>query len=139
MTRDEILAKWDSLTPRERDVWIAKEIFNARICTRDDVRNFVVIGEFGENDIRPLNGGWKNCGWRQTEKKAWEDIPRYSTDIAAAWEVEEEIDKLYLRVAYCQALQIVVRNNNDYVTMFDYVHASPADRCKAALLAVMEG
>jgi len=67
-----------------------------------------------------------------------EDKP-YSTDITAAWEVEEEINKRNLRVAYCQALQMVIRSQKDYVTTFDYVHASPADRCKAALLAVMEG
>jgi hypothetical protein len=67
-----------------------------------------------------------------------EDKP-YSTDITAAWEVEEEINKRNLRVAYCQALQMVIRSQKDYVTTFDYVHASPADRCKAALLAVMDG
>jgi len=67
--------------------------------------------------------------------------PRWSPsmNIYAAWEVEEEINKRNLRVAYCQALQIVIRSQKDYVTTFDYVHASPADRCKAALLAVMEG
>jgi hypothetical protein len=66
------------------------------------------------------------------------DYFRPSTDTAAVWEVEEEIDKRNLRVAYCQALQIVIRSQKDYVTTFDYVHATPEQRCKAALLAVME-
>lgn len=62
---------------------------------------------------------------------------RPSEDISTAWrDVEAEIDKRNLRSAYCQALQVVLHNKKDYVTMFDYVHASPADRCKAALLAV---
>lgn len=63
----------------------------------------------------------------------------YSTDISAAWEVEKEMDRRNLRVAYTQALQLVIRSRKEYATMFDYVHASPADRCKAALLVVTLG
>jgi len=65
--------------------------------------------------------------------------PAYSTEAALAWEVEKEMVRRNLRVAYTQALQLVIRSRKEYATMFDYVHASPADRCKAALLVVTLG
>lgn len=61
----------------------------------------------------------------------------YSSDISAAWEVEEQIKKLRLHAAYVSALKQVLVRTGEYVGMFDYIHANPEQRCKAALLAVL--
>lgn len=63
----------------------------------------------------------------------------YSKMISAAWEVEEKIKELRLHVKYCQALKEVVISTGEYVGLFDYIHATPEQRCKSALLAVLEG
>lgn len=62
----------------------------------------------------------------------------WSTRISAAWEVEEKIKTLRLHVEYSQALRQVVMSTGEYVGLFDYIHATPEQRCKAALLAVLE-
>lgn len=63
MIRDQIIAKWRAMTPRERDAWIAEAIFG-----------YETYGEFYEpNGIRIL-------------------IPRYTEDIIAAWSVVKAAD-----------------------------------------------
>lgn len=116
MTRDEILAMKPG---RELDALVMRTVFKAE---KKDIGDECYW-------VSEVNG----------EEVCW---PRWfspSTDIAAAWEVEEEIEIQNKRVAYCQTLKIVLYSKDEYVGMFDYVHASPADRCKAALLAVMDG
>ncbi|WP_339317942.1 hypothetical protein [Paenibacillus sp. FSL R10-2734] len=60
-----------------------------------------------------------------------------STNISAAWEVEDQIKKLRLHAAYVSALKQVLVRTGEYVGMFDYIHANSEQRCKAALLAVL--
>lgn len=66
-----------------------------------------------------------------------DDVPDFSTRLSAAWEVEEQIHKKRLNVEYCSALKQVVAAKGEYVGLFDYIHATPEQRCKAALLAVL--
>lgn len=77
--------------------------------------------------------------WMDGEAVAYE-VEEFnpSIDISAAWEVEEQIKTLRLHVEYCQALRKVVMSKGEYVGLFDYIHATPEQRCKAALLAVLE-
>ena len=70
-------------------------------------------------------------------------IPRYSTDIAAAFEAEEiAIEKD--PAMYVHALASVVFGYNQVQDISDIkklcllIHATPEQRCKAALLAVMD-
>ncbi|MDN8590953.1 hypothetical protein Q0V21_19525 [Paenibacillus sp. 11B] len=63
---------------------------------------------------------------------------RYSSDMSKAWEVEKKIKELRLQAKYCEALKRVVIGTGEYVGMFDFIHATPAQRCKAALLAVLD-
>jgi hypothetical protein len=65
-------------------------------------------------------------------------IPRYSTDIAEAWEVEERIATFWrMTLPYTDALKHLCKiSENDVPMTFDLVHASPYLRCQAALLAV---
>jgi hypothetical protein len=55
-----------------------------------------------------------------------------STNIAAAWEVEEMIYEKGLAEKYITNLILITGS-----TGFHLVHATPEQRCKAALLAVM--
>ncbi|WP_211749907.1 hypothetical protein [Paenibacillus sp. Marseille-Q4541] len=66
-------------------------------------------------------------------------VKPYSTDISAAWEVEEQIKELGLTVEYTGSLKQVVLGTGEYVGMFDFIHATAEQRCKAALLAVIGG
>ena len=130
MTRDEVLAMKPG---RELDALVAEKVMGWRKKTLPGGGGgFTAWVDENEKVMKLIS----NSTMSETCYRC--DYFRPSTDIAAVWEVEEEIDKRNLRVAYCQALQIVIRSQKDYVTTFDYVHASPADRCKAALLAVME-
>jgi len=129
MTRDEILAM---KLGRELDELVIRHIMNIPIVESVDL--------FSQE---PFPAAWwvEDEGWYIADERD-EDGLIYmpfnpSEDIAAAWEVEEEIERQNKRVAYCQALKIVLYSKDEYVGMFDYVHASPADRCKAALLAVI--
>jgi len=130
MTRDEVLAMKPG---RELDALVAEKVMGWRKKTfPGGGGGFTAWVDENEKVMKLIS----NSTMSETCYRC--DYFRPSTDTAAVWEVEEEIDKRNLRVAYCQALQIVIRSQKDYVTTFDYVHASPADRCKAALLAVME-
>ncbi|KAF6630670.1 hypothetical protein H6F38_14680 [Paenibacillus sp. EKM208P] len=68
----------------------------------------------------------------------WRECLAYSLEISSAWEVEEKIKELRLQAKYCIALKQVVIGTGEYVGMFDYIHATPEQRCKAALLAVLD-
>lgn len=63
----------------------------------------------------------------------------YSSNISDVWQVEEQIKKVSLTVEYTGALKQVVLSSGEYVGMFDFIHATPEQRCKAALLAVIGG
>ncbi|MEC0211861.1 hypothetical protein P4H70_23240 [Paenibacillus ehimensis] len=70
-------------------------------------------------------------------------VPQYSTDIsAAAMEVEAKVLSMddETKVRYMQALwdvlNITVGEEDHWVNILKMVHASAADRCRAALLAI---
>lgn len=64
-------------------------------------------------------------------------LPYYSSDIAAAWEMEAEIERRGLIEPYGYALEDLVgcRGGPAY-NMWAAAHASPLQRCQAALKAV---
>lgn len=62
----------------------------------------------------------------------------YSTSIADAWLAEERIAELKLKKQYVEALQEIVGTRRDIVlkfTIWALVHATPEQRCLAALKA----
>ena len=70
--------------------------------------------------------------------------PYYSTDISAAWQVEERMKELELMKDYADELAFLVLHPLGYdisamEQVFAAAHASPEIRCKAALLAKLEG
>ncbi|KAA1180677.1 BC1872 family protein [Paenibacillus sp. B2(2019)] len=108
--------------------------------TLDEITAEIACGR----KVRMLNEVTNNSFKPQYDKKVIDEgagryniIPRYSTDISAAWEVEERIKEMAIDAPlyigyYMTELQLIVGNKG-----FDMVHATPEQRCKAALLAVM--
>jgi len=76
---------------------------------------------------------WWNEGWAMS-------VAPYSTDITAAWQVEEKIEELKLKTRYVQALLsgmlvMDIEINSDEETWWLLAHASPLDRSRAAIKA----
>ena len=70
--------------------------------------------------------------------RIWE-TPRYSTDIAAAWEMEEEVQRQGLHFAYGLILSTMVcAVMPDNIHSYHLAHAAPGMRCRAALMTVRE-
>lgn len=136
LTRDQVLA----MEPMEVGLAVAEHIFKAKVIGKEGCpESRLLIGHFGYNSWQPLSGErWQNASWRNSDERAWLDCPRYGESISAAWEVEEKIKELRLQAKYCEALKQVVIGTGEYVGMFDYIHATPEQRCKAALLAVLD-
>lgn len=92
---------------------------------------------FGWTKYREKEDGTFAC-WVTPEGKQWTypssgRLPRYSTDISAAWEVEEKIKVMSIDVVRQYVSNIYEVSGHGFVA----IHASPEDRCKAALLAVL--
>ena len=76
-------------------------------------------------------GDWAEC--------ADEIVPYYSSEIQAAWEVEEEIERRGLQEQYGKAMDDLLESPfvpTSYFNFLDLLHASPEIRCRAALIAV---
>jgi hypothetical protein len=78
MKRDEIIAKWDAMKPRERDVWVAEAVFGYTIGRERRINGLLFV--------------YKNVGIRQS-------LPYYTTDLSAAWTVFE-LNGTYGNVGY---------------------------------------
>lgn len=68
-------------------------------------------------------------------------MPRYSTDIAAAFSVEDRIAEMGHADDYTVRLHLLVANSikDRAFRMFDVVHATPEQRCRAALATISKG
>jgi len=95
--------------------------------------------------------------WYEPESRLWKpvdsttNLPRYSSNIVAAWEVVERLHELGYNLAiYCQRkgaqdegveVHVGKGDYNDNVVWPPVHHANTAPKamCYAALLAVMEG
>lgn len=69
MTRDEIIAKWDGMAPRERDAWVEEVVFGGKVVAVADDDDFHVE--------LPSAGGIM----------AYIILPYYTRDISASWTV----------------------------------------------------
>jgi hypothetical protein len=76
MTREQIIAKWDAISPRERDAWVAEVVFD-----RPNVRPY--RGRFVFDNVGYIGG--KPIG----DVMGVVDVDDYTTDISAAWTVFE--------------------------------------------------
>ena len=67
---------------------------------------------------------------------AWYAVRFYSIDIAAAWDMEEEIQRRGLYAEYGEAMSVLLDSPFVTASYYDFLHASPELRCRAALAAV---
>lgn len=142
MTKEEIM----QLEGRELDKAVAKIIFEGRTITKQSRlsdRTMYLLVSGRPEEMKPFGKGKTiiTAWWRLSEEEAWQKCPYYSSDISAAWEVEEVIAGMgHPEICrYMRTLAEVTGHKLDYLLgAFKIAHASPSDRCKAALLAVME-
>ena len=71
-----------------------------------------------------------------TRQMAIWDGPHYSTDIAAACDMEEEIQRRGLVAEYGEAMSVLLDSPFVTASYYDFLHASPELRCRAALSCV---
>ena len=124
---------WDTLSERERDALVAEKVVG-----------YVVTGPREGGNVRwvqpPAGEQWQSGGERVLEKTC----PRYTTDIAAAWEVIEKMKSL--------GWQVLMDNKNEidepgWWVCFEqweprqrhasvFMRTAPAAICYAALSAL---
>jgi len=144
MTRDEILAMKPG---RELTKLVAIHVMKYQIYHYDKDRKencyYMLVDEEG-NAVTDEIG--LHAGERKTEEEAWDDCPKFSEDITAAWEAEAKIAELGLADGYCNELFRICWTDrggkNDHAgivaSLWYLVHATSEQRCKAALLAKLE-
>lgn len=81
-------------------------------------------------------GDWDRCCGTEDRKRI--GLPRFSTDISAAMEVEGRIEAAGLEGTYAEALGKITAAEcaNGKSETFALIHATPEQRCRAALQAV---
>ena len=98
-----------------------------------------VMGWKSENHSRTLHdpqAGPSWCGPDGAPRQRGDWSP--STSLADAWEMEEEIARRRMMIAYTDALKReCMASENDVPMTFDLVHADPVLRCRAALKAML--
>ncbi|MCC3381936.1 hypothetical protein ACFQ5D_18065 [Paenibacillus farraposensis] len=72
MNRDEVIAKWNSMQPRERDAWVAEEVMGLTVV----------------REKRPYGKVWVRAA---DEPGAMNNLPVYSTGMGATWKVLERV------------------------------------------------
>ena len=65
---------------------------------------------------------------------SWEVLP-FTESVEMAYRVEERIKELGLEGLYVRSLKELL-GTKTFTTMFDFIHASPRERCLAALTAI---
>ncbi|SLJ98298.1 MULTISPECIES: BC1872 family protein [unclassified Paenibacillus] len=65
-------------------------------------------------------------------------IPEYSGQIEDAWDVEEALKDVRVRTRYTNRLLRIILAEKGECDQYDLMHATPEQRCKAALLAVLD-
>lgn len=93
---------------REIDYLIAENIFNRKIC-RDSRRldlsyndGIGIKWKIGDPKVLVTNEVWNSC-FSKTSGFNWglETVPNYSTNIADAWRIVEEVWPKYFRLEWC--------------------------------------
>ena len=115
------------------DRLIAEKLFGMYVYHYDKDRAEHCYWCLMNADCSPVVFGWDE-GLRSTEAQAWADVPKYSTNIAHAWEVVEKMKSLG------HALFQLQQWSDGWVATFDHRKPGCADTaplaiCTAALAA----
>lgn len=125
---------------RELDVRVAKALgYTVYHYDKDYAKNCYYQLFDGDGGPVVYTNGWRD-GERKTEEEAWNDVPRFSTDLAAAWAlVEYLIDNQMDTEVHCTRAQ---RNYFVLVHIIggrkirEYADTAPEAICKAFLAAL---
>lgn len=132
--RERIFAKWDSLTPRERDEWIASAIFGAEpvVNKHNGYVKWWIADSSEKYGVRRVPDSW-------TEQTP----PSFTTDITHAWTLAEHNGYFggvsYMGVEY--RAEIWSRWGEEGAGVHEYASgdSAPEAICLAALLAKIIG
>jgi len=79
--------KWTEMTPRERDALVAEKVFGNKVSWFS-----LHVNSLGYEENLPDKDG--DCPMQlMLADGEWSTIPKYTTDISAAWEVMEKMRK----------------------------------------------
>lgn len=77
------MKRWSEMTVRERDAMVHQHVFGF------DMVGFVTPKGYARNS-------WVK---EEENRTTWIDVPEYSTDISAAWEIVERLDAQRIRLS----------------------------------------
>lgn len=146
MKREELYSEWDNLTNLERNAWVAKDVMGWEVISEHEDLKRKQSSDYKEGyGIVALYGNHYTARTRGRSFQ-WNPV----AEISAAWKMEEKVMGSH-RIRYAYALAEVLANSrinnpdalDHFVTAWSdnllaMIHATPEQRCKAALLAVLE-
>lgn len=133
---------WAALKPRDRDALIAEQVMGweklpaPKYRLPDESVVELFVGDFyfhADNGSRFMYWPWPMHFYPN------QLVPEFSTQVAAAHEVEDEIERRELKCSYVTELLIILGHytmRGDFNEYWDLVRATPEQRCLAALRAV---
>jgi len=133
MNREQIIAKWNTLTPRERDAWVAKVIMRYEwyVPDYDEPTGWYMQTPHTDTFADFIFTG-KGADWSPT------------TDISSAWTIVEYLRKYWLvQIRDCDVFGWVIDllSDSEYRTDIGGIHAQKVEEaiCLAAILAKLNG
>jgi len=148
LTRKEILSM---KAGSELEILVAEKVMGWRRWTCSDY-DFKIADLFPPDTTIGQHGTWTMQNLPFAEY-AGVLVPQYSRSIDVAFAVENEIAKRFLMIDYIRELRNLVmtpgqidakfhwdidEDTTNLLHIWRFTHATPEQRCKAALLAIME-
>jgi hypothetical protein len=126
---------------REFDAWIAEHIMGWKWATLNPETYRELTGKRSLVEPDFEDDKYYVCCSKDLPRASYwyKDFPYYSTDLSAAHQMEERIKELGLAEKYARALALQVGrppSNPTYVELFDIIHASAGERCRAARMVI---
>lgn len=136
MTRDEIL---NMPAGREMDCEIAKHVLSKEPTLVKEIEGYLFGEKITLRGDFTVRREWVDAGdyTIPVDSGGTDRLPGYSTDIAAAWQVVENLKHkcFYFEIDKTQKYFCLFCDDLDYAVIAD---SAPLAICRAALLAVME-
>lgn len=104
MTNEEVLRRWEALSPRERDVWVAevvlgKTVVPVRVLEGYRLREGAALEDleavFAEVPCVQEHGVVAYLTHMPDAEYVLDAVPHYTEDIEAAWDVVERLRKRF--------------------------------------------
>jgi hypothetical protein len=125
----------EQLTGRELDAYIAEHIMGWKWATLNPRIYPTLVGKRFLVEPNSRDALERACGTDVPLDELWYgSIPPYSSDMNAAMQMQERIKELGLHQQYAAVLMKITHNPiMSYVDPFNAIHASAAERVRAAV------